>query len=568
MISGSKRALASTVLVVLSLGMGACGDSGDSTTTGSKSATAEKLIDVNAMSRDQVKDGGTLRWPLDQFSSQWNYNQLDGQTSATYDVVWGALLPVPFISDEHAEVTANPDYVSSFDVTSSPKQVVTLKLNPKAKWSDGRPVDWTDYAAQWKALRGTDAAYSVATSTGYERIGAVKQGADRFEVVMTFDRPFGEWQSLFAPLYPMQAQDTPKKFNTAYVDKIPFTAGPFKLDKLDNSAKTVRIVRNPGWWGKPAKLDAIAYNGAELEAQVNAFANGEVDRVNIGADAALVKRAAGTKGGIVRVAGGPDFRQFTINGTSTILKDLDVRRALALSINRDVLAKSSLSGLDWPAVAMNNHFFVNTQAGYQDNSGEYGKFDPDKATGLLDAAGWKLSGAFRKKAGKTLKLTFVIPSGVPASRQEAELTQAMCKDTGIQIDIKTVPSDPFFDDYVIPGNMDMTVFSFLGNAFPISPSKSIYANPKKDAKGELQVQQNFARVGSAQIDSLMSQAEEQVDVVKGRELINQADKLIWDEVHSLILFQRPQEIAVSDKLANVGAFGFKTPNYVDMGFAK
>jgi hypothetical protein len=59
-----------TVFVVLSLGMGACGDSSDDTTTGAKSATAEKLIDVNAMSRDQVKDGGTLRWPLDQFSSQ------------------------------------------------------------------------------------------------------------------------------------------------------------------------------------------------------------------------------------------------------------------------------------------------------------------------------------------------------------------------------------------------------------------------------------------------------------------------------------------------------------------
>jgi len=567
-LSGSKRVLASTALVVLTLWTGACGDSKDDTTTGGgDSANAEKLIDVNAMPRDKVKDGGTLRWPLDQFSSQWNYNQLDGATSATYDVGL-ALLPVPFIGDEHAEVTADPDYVASFDVTSSPKQVVTLKLNPKAKWSDGRPIDWTDYETQWKALRGTDSAYSVGSSTGYERIGSVEQGADQFEVVMTFDRPFGEWQSLFTPLYPKQSQDTPKKFNTAYVDKIPFTAGAFKIDKLDNSAKTVRVVRNPDWWGEPAKLDAIAYSGSELEAQVNAFANGEVDRVNIGADAALVKRAAGAAGGIVRVAGGPDFRQFTINGTSKLLKDVDVRRALALSINREVIAKSSLSGLDWPAVAMNNHFFVNTQAGYQDNSGDFGKFDPDKAKELLDAAGWKLDGTFRKKGGQTLKLTFIIPSGMPASRQEAELTQAMTKEVGIQIDIKTVPSDPFFDDYVIPGNMDMTVFSFLGNAFPISPSKSIYVNPKKDAKGELQIQQNFARVGSAEIDKLMSDAEEQVDVDKGRELINEADKLIWDEVHSLILFQRPQEIAVSKTLANVGAFGFKTPNYADMGFVK
>lgn len=568
MIRRYRYALVSASVVVLALWAGACGDlkSSDTPSPG-QSANAEKLIDVNAMARDKVKDGGTLRWPLDQFSTQWNYNHLDGQTSATYDVIY-ATMPVPFIADEKANVTPNPNYVSSFDVTASGKQVVTLNLNPKAKWSDGKPVNWEDYEAEWQALRGKDPDYSVATTTGYERIGSVKQGADQFEVVISFDRPFGEWQNLFAPLYPKSSQDTPKKFNTSYVDKIPVTAGPFKVAKLDKSAKTLRVIRDPDWWGDPAKLDAIAFSGLELDAQVNAFANGEVDRVNIGADASLVKRAAGTKGGIVRVAGAPDFRQFTINGTSRYLKELDVRRAFALSVDRAVIAKSDLTGLDWPAVTMDNHFFVNTQEGYEDNSGEFGKFDPDKAKTLLDGAGWKLSGTYRKKGGKTLTLSFVIPAGVPASRQEAELTQAMARDTGIKVDIKTVPSDPFFDDYIIPGNFDVTVFSFLGNAFPISPSKAIYVEPKKDAKGELQVQQNFARIGSPEIDRLMTEAEEQVDVQKGRDLINQADKLLWDEVHSLIMFQRPKEIAVTATLANVGSFGFKTPNYIDMGFAK
>jgi len=560
---------ATVPLVVLALWAGACGeDAKDSDTpSASDAAAAEKLIDINAMPRDQVKDGGTMRWPLDQFSTQWNYNHLDGATSATRDVIY-ATMPVPFIADEKAVVSPDPAYVSSFDVTTSGKQVVTLKLNPKAKWSDGRAVNWTDYEGQWQALRGENPDFSVSSSTGYERIGSIGQGADEFEVIISFDEPFGEWQNLFAPLYPKQEIDTPENFNEGYVDKIPVTAGPFNVDKLDKSAKTLRIARNPGWWGDPAKLDAIAFSGSELEAQVNAFANGEVDRVDIGADASLVKRAARTTGGIVRVAGAPDYRQFTVNGTGEFLKDVQVRRALSLSINRETIAKSSLSGLDWPAVTMDNHFFVNTQAGYQENAGEFGKFDPEKAKELLEAAGWKLDGEFRKKGGKTLKLEFVIPSGVPASRQEAELAQTMAKDVGIQIEVKTVPSDPFFDDYIIPGNFDMTVFTFQGNAFPISPSKSIYVQPKKDAKGELQVQQNFARVGSAATDRLMTEAEEQVDVEKGRELINQADKLIWDEVHSLILFQRPQNIAVSRTLANTGAFGFKTPNYADMGFAE
>jgi len=48
-------------------------------------------------------------------------------------------------------------------------------------------------------------------------------------------------------------------------------------------------------------------------------------------------------------------------------------------------------------------------------------------TQMLDAAGWKQSGAYRTKGGKTLSLRFVIPTGVAASKQEGELTQAMLK---------------------------------------------------------------------------------------------------------------------------------------------
>ena len=197
-----------------------------------------------------------------------------------------------------------------------------------------------------------------------------------------------------------------------------------------------------------------------------------------------------------------------------------------------------------------------------------GKYDPEKAKQLLDEAGWKQSGAFRKKGGKTLELRFVIPTGIPTSKQEGELTQAMLKDVGIKLDITPVPSDDFFDKYVIPGNYDITPFSWLGTPFPISSSSSIYTNPTKDKKGELQIQQNFARVGSAAIDDLLNQAEEETDDTTARAKINEADKLIWQEVHSLIMYQRPQITATKAGLANVGSFGFSTARFADIGYQK
>jgi len=328
----------------------------------------------------------------------------------------------------------------------------------------------------------------------------------------------------------------------------------------------VSMVPDPNWWGAKPKLDRIITRSLEGDASVNASVNGEVDVNLLPIDPSAYKRAAGAKGGVVRVAGGPDFRHFTINGTGPILKDQQVRQAVAMSINRQAITKADLTGLPWPAKTMGNHFFVNTQAGYKDNSGAVGTYNPDKAKQMLDAAGWKQSGAYRTKGGKTFTLRFVIPAGLQVSRQEGELTQAMLKDVGIKVDIVAVPSDDFFDKDVTPGNFDITPFSWLGTPFPVSSAASIYANPVKDSKGELQVQQNYARVGSAEIDNLLDQAGQQLDFTKAADLTNQADAKVWNEVHSLIMYQRPQMNAVYKNLANVGSFGFAQPDYTKIGF--
>jgi peptide/nickel transport system substrate-binding protein len=149
------------------------------------------------------------------------------------------------------------------------------------------------------------------------------------------------------------------------------------------------------------------------------------------------------------------------------------------------------------------------------------------------------------------------------SRQEGELTQAMLKDIGVKLNIVTVPADPFFDKYVIPGNYDITPFSWIGTPFPISPNKSIYQEPTGD-----NIRQNFARVGSPHIDALMNQAISTLDPNAARNYANQADAQIWQEVHSLIMFQRPQNWGVTKGLANAGSYGLGTLNYADIGFQK
>src|SRR5262249_9110382 len=161
----------------------------------------------------------------------------------------------------------------------------------------------------------------------------------------------------------------------------------------------------------------------------------------------------------------------TINGTSPILQDVRVRKALAMGINRAAIAKALLGPLQIDTTPLSNHIFMLNQKGYQDNSGDVGKYDPNAARALLDEAGWKLDGNVRKKDGKPLAIRFVIPGGIATSRQESELVQNMLGQIGVTANIDTVPIDDFFDKYIRPGQYDFTVFSWIGTPYPISSSK-------------------------------------------------------------------------------------------------
>ena len=475
-----KRTRIHIALVALTtagaLTLTACG--GDDKTSASPTKTSvpkSSANDINAQPRSALKTGGTLSWPLGEIPENFNYGQINGTLSDGNDVE-KAVLPVLMKADASGTVSPDPDYLTSATVNdSSGKQVVTYEINPKAKWSDGTALSYKDFVANWTALNGKNTKYQISSSTGYSLIKSVTKGKTDQEVIVTFSSPFGDWKSLFggsSPFYPASVISTPKGFNEGYLNKIPVTAGPFKFQGIDKTAKTLTVVRDDSWWGEKPLLDKIIYRALDPDAESGAFANGEIDFLNVGPDAATYKQASAVKGADIRKAAGPNFRHITVNGTVGALKDVKVRQALFQSVNRDAIAKSDLQGLDWTAVPLNNHFYVNNQKGYKDNSAGIGTYDPAKAKATLEAAGWKLDGEYRKKGGKTLEINIVIPAAYTTAANESKLLQAMFKVVGIKLDIKAVPLQEFFDKYVNTGNFDLTMFSWLGTPFPTSSSTS------------------------------------------------------------------------------------------------
>lgn len=511
---------------------------------------------VDATPVANLKKGGTFIWAINDLPDNFNTSQIDGNTADT-SYIMGATLPGYFYIDNKGAWQVDTNYASKVELTSTKPQVVTYTLNPNAKWSDGKAIGLADFQGFWQAQNGSNEAFEVVSTTGYENIKSIKKGKSANEIVVTFKEVYADWIGLFGGLLPASLTKDPATFNTAWKDAPTVSAGPFIYQSKDVAGSTVTLVPNKKWWGDKPVLDKIVYRAIPPATQLDALANGEVDYIDIGPQAPAYARAKTLPGVSTHISKAPNYRHLTFGSSTDIIRDKAVRQAIMMGIDRDAIAQAMIGTMDKRASSLDNHVFVKGLSCYTNNSGIYGEFNVKKAGQILDKAGW--TGSPRTKNGKQLKVAITIPSGVPTSAQEAQLMQSTLAQVGITLDIRVVPLTDFFSKYITPGDFEMTVFSWIGTSLPISSSKSILRSD-----GE----QNFGKIGTPAIDKLIDKAQTELDQVKRCALVNRADVMIWENGHSAPTYQRPNVTAKDKNLKNMGSWGFSSMDYTKVGFIK
>ncbi len=518
-------------------------------------------IDIGAMPAQALRDGGTFRWALDLIPPNFNYNQVDGTEFNNLRVL-SSVVPSLWLAQPDATVKLNTNYLTSATLTSTNPEVVTYTVRDEATWSDGTPMTWLDFRAQWQALNGSNKAFLIASNTGYKDIASVERGASDKQAVVTFATPFSDWQTLFSPMYPASTNTNPTMFNTGWTQGFPVTAGPFKVAQIDRTAQTITMVRDEKWWGPKPRLDRIIFRAIPRVAQFDALANNEVDLVDIGTDINTFTRAQSAPGVTVRKALAPNYQHITFNGhPGSILADQQLRIAIQKGINRQAITQALIGRIVPGATPLGNHIYVEGERGYQDNS-QAVAYNPADASRMLDTLGWAREGqGIRHKNGRELVIRDVIPTETPRAEQESRQVQQFLGQIGVKVDIVPVPSSEFFNKHIIPGDFDITHFAWIAVPFPVTSSSSIYGT-----RGE--VQQNFGGIGNDTINTLFEQASREFDPARKIQLANQIDQEIWKTGHSLLLYQRPDVWGVRNGIANVGAFGISDPVYTDIGFIR
>lgn len=521
--------------------------------------------DVNPQPASKIKQGGTMNYVQVSLCPQFNGNAAGGNL-ADCSTTMGPLLPYYTYFDGNGNVQVNKDYASSIKVSKvNGKQTVTYALNPEAVWTDGKSVTAEDFISMWKALNGTNKAFAVISTTGYDKMESVVQGKTKFDVIVTFKETYADWQPLFGALKPASLTATPEAFNNSWKLAPSPTSGPFIWDGVDNTAKTISVKRNPNWWGEKPYLDRIVFKQVPQAAQIDALLNGEIDYMDVSIDANAVKRVKADKGKKVRLDTNVSatFEHLTFGPFNAVTGDVAVRQALALALDREQIAvaiQSPIVGKKNVAV-LNNRIFMKGLYCNQDNSGSLGKRDLKAARAMLDKAGWTVgSDGIRSKNGVRLSIATKYPSGNDARRDIILLSTAMAKEVGIELVPTLIPSADYFVKHITqPANFELAVFAWVGTAYPIASSPNLY---KTDSA------QNFPKISSALVDSLGVRANQILALPKRCELMNQMDKELWKIMPSIPLYQRPNAVAVATKLANFGAFGYTSLDWAKVGFTK
>lgn len=521
-------------------------------------STVSAAVDYNPKPYDDIKTGGTLRYPGSVFE-QGNPFQADANLSASRFWFWYNADAITYSPD--GQVQYNPDYFSDVKVeVVNGNQRVTITINPKATFNDGTPIDYRAIETTWKADNGTNPSYNAGTTIPYARITSVHAGTNAKQAVIEFSGVNPWWSALFTTfLHP--AVSTPELFNTAYLDKVQtqWGAGPYTVQSYNAKTGDATFVRNPKWWGKPGKLDKRILVGLDGDAAINAFDNRELDYASTGSANGL-KRISGVKGTQIRRGGSPFEYYLDLNAKSPLLEDSSVRQAVLTSIDRSQIAQIEFQGLDYAEPLPGSAVLYSFQKGYHDNVSDVLKYDPIAAGKELDADGWALgSDGIRTKDGKRLELGYTLIGSDPLDKAVANAIGAQLKKIGVKIDIKPT-SENDFDSVVSGRKFDL----FLVGNRSLDPFGAQYLDNFYGSKST----ENLTGVGTAALDAEIKAAANIADpsaqIARANEIEREALKLYG----FIPLFSGPSIYAVTDGLANVGATIFATPLPETIGWQK
>jgi len=324
---------------------------------------------------------------------------------------------------------------------------LAFHLNPRARWHDGKAVSAHD--VQFTFALNKNPALGGALLTELANIDSVTASDSLTAVFWFHERLPTQFLDAAAQLLILPAHQLERiqVANLRESSPAPIGTGRFRLRRWDKGS-SVEIVADSSNYRGRAKLDRVIWSiSPEFTTAVTRLFSGDADLFDALRAEDLPELLRHPKLRAIILPGTDyGFVQFNLRDPANnaqphpLFGDRALRRAIAMSIDRNALVKSVLDTLGLVAVGPTVRAFPTT-----DTLVSQIPFDSARGRVILDSLGWSSHDArgIRTKNGRELAFNLLVPTSSMSRMRLAVLLQAQLRSMGIRVEIEQMDNSAF-----------------------------------------------------------------------------------------------------------------------------
>jgi oligopeptide transport system substrate-binding protein len=424
--------------------------------------------------------------------------------------------------------------------------VYTFKLRDGIVWSDGEPVTAEDFvfafqrlfdpkmAAEYAYLQypiKNSAKIADGTITDFNELGVKALDDKTVEITLEASTPFFLQALTHYTAYPLPKHLLDKVGDDwTKVENI-VSNGPYSIKEwLPGSY--IKSVKSPTYYDAAnVKIDEITYNVSEdLAASLNRYRAGEFDiMTDFPADQyQWIKDNLPDQAHVVPFLG---VYYYVVNQDKPELKDVNVRKALSMAINRDVIGPDVLGTGELPAYGWVPQGTANYEGTAYMPAWASEPYDQkvQEAAALMAAAGYT--------PDKPLKLQLRYNTNDNHQRIAVAIA-SMWKPIGVEVELFNAETAVHYDA-LRAGDYDIGRAGWLLDYSDASNTLDLLKTG---------VDNNYGRYSNPKFDDLLAKASSELDLTKRSALLHEAEAIGMDEFGAIPIYWYVSKNVISPKV--------------------
>lgn len=540
---GCVRLLAAAMaaLVLAGCGGGKTGNETGTLETKTPETVAESVEESKAPEAEKVVTMATVQ--------AWNGMSPLSHTNSSQQIFMSPIYNCLF------QINAKGEVENQLGISAEQNEdgtVVTVKLNPDAKWHDGEKVTADDVVFTYRTLSNPDIGLSSGRYTylftgtdesGYwstpEELGvkAIDEETVEFtlkpEMVTSLENLCyrGIGNNMIFPEHCLK--DVPAEtFVTDPFWDDPVGSGAFRLDNVISGERMEYVANKDYYLGAP-DFDRLIIRVIPSANMLSALISGEIDMTALGSELPYTDFEMASKDPGLNTMNMDGFANEHILINNEKLEQ-NVRKAIDCAIDKEMIVSDVLSGAGRVAISA-----IVPENPYRLEGIEGNAYDPERAKELLAEAGWD---------GRTLNM--MVKSDNMMNQNAAALIQQQLAAVGITVEIETLDFATM-TSRMAAGEYDLAIAQSGSNPFEPSESRFYFQL----------VPVGWLRMTDTSWLDLYDAGNNGRTIEERKPYYDELQRRLVDEVPMIFLYHRNAQYYCTKRVTNVTFEDFPFINY-------